>query len=312
MNRVNKTTGAAEPPPPRDPSHLGGHRSSRAGAPGKSSYGPTETMGFEEVVIWTTPAGSASTGPHSSVAAAWRASGSHGRRRRLRARRRSRRQQRRPNPQPVGGAALPVRVAELRRRIVGPAGLDDELGAAPRGPERGRRTVRDRLLLLLHGALCRTLWSGRKRARARCTSSSAPARRPSPRHRPAARRPHRPAPPQCRGASPPHAHRQGRGAATRWAARNRSLRDQIRRGLRAPRPPCDLEPAPKATKNRPRDSLQRRTIVWLSVRPNYKLVRITSTIYLQDIYMHFLVLMYVHMTRGRGAARVFNKGGSFQ
>ena len=151
-------------------------------------------MGFEEVVIWTTPAGSASTGPHSSVAAAWRASGSHGRRRRLRARRRSRRQQRRPNPQPVGGAALPVRVAELRRRIVGPAGLDDELGAAPRGPERGRRTVRDRLLLLLHGALCRTLWSGRKRARARCTSSSAPARRPSPRHRPAAPR---------RGARPP-------------------------------------------------------------------------------------------------------------
>ena len=74
----------------------------------------------------------------------------------------------------------------------------------------------------------------------------------------------------------------------------------------------DCEPAPKATKNRPRDSLQRRTIVWLSVRPNYKLVRITSTIYLQDIYMHFLVLMYVHMTRGRGAARVFNKGGSFQ
>ena len=55
-----------------------GRTSSRAGAPGKSSYGPTETMGFEEVVIWTSPAGSASTGPHSSVAAAWRASGSHG------------------------------------------------------------------------------------------------------------------------------------------------------------------------------------------------------------------------------------------
>ena len=159
-----------------------------------------------------------------------------GRRRRLRARRRSRRQQRRPNPQPVGGAALPVKVVELRRGIVGPAGLDDELGAAPRGPERGHRTVRDRLLLLLHGALCRTLWSGRKRARARCASSSAPARRPSPRRRPAARRPHRPAAPQRRGASPPHAHRQGRGAATRWAARNRSLRDQIRQGLRAPRP----------------------------------------------------------------------------
>jgi hypothetical protein len=37
----NKTTGAAEPPSPRDPSHLGGHRSSRVGAPGKSSCGPT-------------------------------------------------------------------------------------------------------------------------------------------------------------------------------------------------------------------------------------------------------------------------------
>ena len=73
-------------------------------------------------------------------------------------------------------------------------------------------------------------------ARARCASSSAPARHPSPRRRPAARRPHRPAAPQRRGASPPHAHRQGRGAATRWAARNRSLRDQIRQGLRAPRP----------------------------------------------------------------------------
>ena len=32
-----------------------GRTSSRAGAPGKSPYGPTETMGFEEVVIWTTP-----------------------------------------------------------------------------------------------------------------------------------------------------------------------------------------------------------------------------------------------------------------
>lgn len=74
----NKTTGSAEPPSPRDPSHLGGHRSSQAGAPRKSSCGPTETMGFEELVIWTTPAGSASAGPHSSVAAAWRASRSHG------------------------------------------------------------------------------------------------------------------------------------------------------------------------------------------------------------------------------------------
>ena len=163
-----------------------------------------------------------------------------GGRRRLRARRRSRRQQRRPNPQPVGGDALPVKVVELQRRIVGPAGLDDVLGAARRGPERSCRTVRDRFLLLLHAGLCRTLWSGRKRARARCASSSAPARRPSPRsaprRRPAARRPRRLAAPQRRGASPAHAHREGRGAATRWAARNRSLRDQIRRGLRAPRP----------------------------------------------------------------------------
>ena len=38
-----------------------------------------ETMVFEEVVIWTTPEGSACAGPHSSVPAAWRASRSHGR-----------------------------------------------------------------------------------------------------------------------------------------------------------------------------------------------------------------------------------------
>jgi hypothetical protein len=41
----------------------------------------------------------------------------------------------------------------------------------------------------------------------------------------------------------------------------------------------DLEPAPKATKNRLRDSPQRRTIVWLSVRSKLQtLVEITSSI----------------------------------
>jgi hypothetical protein len=66
----------------------------------------------------------------------------------------------------VRRAQLPVEVVALRRRVVGPAGLDDELGAARRGPERGRRAGRDRPRLLLHGALRRTLRSGRQRARA--------------------------------------------------------------------------------------------------------------------------------------------------
>ena len=41
-----KTAGAAEPPSPRDPSHLGGHKSSRAGAPRKWSCGPTTKPWF--------------------------------------------------------------------------------------------------------------------------------------------------------------------------------------------------------------------------------------------------------------------------